>query len=45
VVKVEHLKALLDWADGSTLEGGRYEVILRVFIYTGARLSEVANLR
>jgi site-specific recombinase XerD len=45
VVKVKHLKALLDGCDGSTLEGRRDEAILRVFIDTGARLSEVANLR
>jgi site-specific recombinase XerD len=45
VVTMENLKHLLDSCDGSTLEGRRDEAILRVFIDTGARLAEVANLR
>jgi site-specific recombinase XerD len=45
VVKLEDLKIMLDGCDTSTLEGRRDEAILRVFIDTGARLAELANLR
>lgn len=45
VVRVEDLRSLLDGCDGSTFEGRRDEAILRVFIDTGARLSELADLR
>jgi site-specific recombinase XerD len=39
------LEALLKGLGGSTFEGRRDEALLRTFIDTGARLSEVANLR
>lgn len=45
VVATEDLRTLLDGCDGSTLEGRRDEAILRVFIDTGARLAEIADLR
>jgi site-specific recombinase XerD len=45
VVKTEDLKALLEGCESSTLDGRRDEAILRVFIDTGARLAEVADLR
>jgi site-specific recombinase XerD len=44
VVTDEGLRALLATCD-SSLEGRRDEALLRVFIDTGARLSEVAGLR
>ncbi|CAN5193353.1 tyrosine recombinase XerC [soil metagenome] len=45
VVAMEDLRALLDGCESSTLEGRRDEAVLRVFIDTGARLAEVADLR
>lgn len=44
VVNLEDLRRLLAGCDRSTLEGRRDEAILRVFIDTGGRLAEVANL-
>ena len=45
VVKPEDLKRLLDTCDGWTLEGRRDEAIIPVLIDSGARLSELADLR
>ena len=45
VVAEDDLRKLLATCDPKTLEGRRDDAILRVFIDSGARLSEVANLR
>jgi site-specific recombinase XerD len=45
VVPMGDLRKLLSTCDGQTFEGRRDEAIVRVFIDTGARLSELANLR
>ncbi len=44
VLTEDQLRALLDTCDNS-LEGRRDEALLRVFIDTGGRLAEIANLR
>lgn len=41
----EELKGLLDVCRGTTFEARRDEAIIRTFIATGARLSEIADLR
>lgn len=45
VLTTKDLQALLAACKGSTFEDFRDEAIIRVFIDTGARLSEIANLR
>ncbi len=45
VIAEDDIRKLLATCDAKSLEGRRDEAILRVFIDTGARLSEVANLR
>jgi len=45
VLTADQLRILLATCDGSTFDGRRDEAILRTFIDTGGRLSEIANLR
>jgi site-specific recombinase XerD len=45
VLTEEQLRTLLANCDGSTFDGRRDEALLRVFIDTGGRLSEIADLR
>jgi len=45
VVPAADLRRLLDTCDPQTFEGRRDEAIIRVFIDTGGRLAEIANLQ